>query len=64
MLDMTQGLDAALKQVEQRLPTDFPVKLANSIFQGVRRHIKLFNLGLAHAGKATKSNSNTSEKKL
>lgn len=62
MLDMTQGLDAALKQVEQRLPTDFPVKLANSIFQGVRRHIKLFNLGLAHAGKAAKSNSSTAEK--
>jgi len=42
MQDMTHRLDAALTAVEQRLPADFPVAVADSIFQGVRRHLEQF----------------------
>jgi len=45
MLDMTQRLDAALAAVEQRLPADFPMELARTVFQGVRQHLDLFNRG-------------------
>ncbi len=44
MLGMTQRLDTALDAVERRLPTDFPVELAHTVFQGVRRHLEQFNL--------------------
>lgn len=43
MLDMTHRLDAALVAVEKRLPPDFPLALARTVFQGVRRHLKQFN---------------------
>jgi serine/threonine-protein kinase HipA len=43
MQGMTQRLDAALTVVEQRLPADFPMALARSIFQGVRRHLAQFH---------------------
>ena len=43
MQDMTQRLDAALTAVEKRLPADFPVALANAVFQGVRLHLAQFN---------------------
>jgi len=42
MLDMTHRLDAALKAVEQKLPSDFPSPLANRVFQGARRHLDYF----------------------
>ncbi len=45
MLDMTHRLDAALTTVEQRLPADFPVELAHTVFQGVRQHLEQFNRG-------------------
>ncbi len=45
MLDMTHRLDAALDAVEQRLPADFPMELAHTVFQGVRRHMEQFNRG-------------------
>ncbi|MDP3139207.1 MAG: HipA domain-containing protein, partial [Burkholderiaceae bacterium] len=45
MLDMTHHLDGALAAIEQRLPADFPVALAHTVFQGVRRHLKQFNQG-------------------
>jgi serine/threonine-protein kinase HipA len=45
MLDMTDALDAALTAVEQQLPADFPVPLAQQIFQGTRRHLDQFNRG-------------------
>ncbi len=43
MQDMTQRLDAALTAVEKRLPADFPVALANAVFQGVQLHLAQFN---------------------
>jgi serine/threonine-protein kinase HipA len=43
MQDMTQRLDAALTAIEKRLPADFPMALANAVFQGVRRHLAQFN---------------------
>jgi serine/threonine-protein kinase HipA len=43
MLDMTHRLDAALAAVERRLPADFPMELAHSVFQGARRHLRQFN---------------------
>jgi len=43
MLTMTQRLDAALVAVERRLPSDFPVELAHTVFQGVRKHLDQFN---------------------
>jgi hypothetical protein len=45
MLGMTRRLDAALSAVEQRLPADFPMELAQSVFQGVRQHLDQFNRG-------------------
>ncbi len=50
MLDMTHRLDAALTAVEQKLPAGFPGALAQTIFQGARRHLQQFNRGplLAH----------------
>ena len=45
MLSMTRRLEAALCAVEQRLPVDFPMELAQSVFQGVRRHLDQFNRG-------------------
>jgi serine/threonine-protein kinase HipA len=43
MQNMTQRLDAALTAVEKRLPADFPMALANAVFQGVRLHLAQFN---------------------
>jgi serine/threonine-protein kinase HipA len=43
MLDMTHRLDAALAAVEQRLPADFPMELAHTVFQGVRQHLEQFS---------------------
>lgn len=45
MQAMTQRLDTALAAVERRLPADFPVQLAQAVFQGVRRHLEQFNRG-------------------
>jgi len=45
MVNMTQRLDAALTSVEQRLPADFPMHLAQTVFQGVRRHLAQFTVG-------------------
>lgn len=45
MQGMTLRLDAALDAVEQRLPADFPMALAHTVFQGVRRHLEQFNRG-------------------
>jgi serine/threonine-protein kinase HipA len=45
MLGMTHRLDAALSAVEQRLPANFPMELAQSVFQGARRHLDQFNRG-------------------
>ena len=45
MQGMTQRLDAALDAVEQRLPADFPMALAHTVFQGVRRHLEQFSRG-------------------
>lgn len=55
MLDMTRRLDTALSAVEQRLPADFPTPLAQTIFQGVRRHLNQFNRGSLMAGDATEA---------
>ena len=43
MQGMTHRLDVALTAVEQRLPADFPMGLAHTIFQGVRRHLAQFH---------------------
>jgi len=53
MVGMTHRLDAALTEVEQRLPADFPVELANAVFQGVRQHLEQFNRGAALSNDAT-----------
>ena len=53
MLDMALRLDAALTAVEQRLPADFPMALAHTVFQGVRQHLALFNRGRLQADEAT-----------
>ena len=45
MQGMTQRMDAALTAVEQRLPADFPMSLAHTVFQGARRHLAQFNRG-------------------
>ena len=45
MVDMTQRLDAALTTVEERLPADFPMQLAQVVFQGARRHLAQFTGG-------------------
>ncbi|MCM2339702.1 hypothetical protein [Rhodoferax sp.] len=45
MQGMTHRLDAALTTVEQRLPADFPMAMAHTVFQGVRRHLEQFNRG-------------------
>lgn len=42
MLGMVHRLDAALTAVERRLPTDFPVALAQTVFQGTRQHLEQF----------------------
>jgi serine/threonine-protein kinase HipA len=55
MLDMTQRLDAALTAVEQRLPSDFPVELARTVFQGVRQHLEQFKQGRLLAKEATET---------
>jgi serine/threonine-protein kinase HipA len=39
---MAQRLDEALVQVESKLPMDFPVVLAKSVFQGARYHLAQF----------------------
>ena len=43
MLAMTHRLDAALFAVEQRLPADFPLALAHTVFHGVRQHLGQMN---------------------
>ena len=55
MLDMTQRLDAALTAVEQRLPGDFPVELARTVFLGVRQHLEQFNRGHLLADKESET---------
>lgn len=55
MLDMTHRLDTTLVAVEQRLPADFPVELAHTVFQGVRRHLEQFNRGPVLADEATEA---------
>lgn len=47
MLDMAQRTQAALTAVEQDLPKDFPMPLAQAVFQGVRRHLQVFQLAAA-----------------
>ena len=42
MQNMALQLDAALVKVEKKLPSDFPMALANSLFQGVRQHLAQF----------------------
>ena len=42
MQNMALQLDAALVRVEKKLPADFPMALANSLFQGVRQHLAQF----------------------
>jgi serine/threonine-protein kinase HipA len=42
MQNMALQLDAALVKVENKLPADFPVELAHSLFQGVRQHLAQF----------------------
>lgn len=42
MQKMALQLDAALVKVEKKLPADFPMALANSLFQGVRQHLAQF----------------------
>lgn len=56
MQGMSRRLDAALTAVEQRLPADFPLELAHTVFQGVRRHLEQFNRGAVLADEATESN--------
>ncbi len=46
MLGITQRLDAALIEVEKRLPKDFPQELAGAVFNGAREHLKVFEKGL------------------
>ncbi|MBK1684991.1 type II toxin-antitoxin system HipA family toxin [Rhodoferax fermentans] len=43
MLEMVQRIDAALLAVEQALPPDFPMAMAQSIFAGTRAHLRKFN---------------------
>ncbi|OLP07451.1 toxin hipA [Rhodoferax antarcticus ANT.BR] len=50
MLDMTHRLDAALDAVEEQLPADFPMALAQTIFQGVSRHLKQFKTAGSTSG--------------
>lgn len=42
MQNMALQLDAALVKVEQNLSADFPMELANSVFQGARQHSAQF----------------------
>ena len=42
MCHMVEGAPAALEQVAQSLPADFPAALADSVFEGVRRHAQRF----------------------
>ena len=42
MQNMALQLDAALVKVENKLPADFPMELAHSLFQGVRQHLAQF----------------------
>jgi serine/threonine-protein kinase HipA len=55
MQGMTNRLDAALVAVEQRLPADFPVALARTVFLGVRQHLAKFNRGHLLAKEADSS---------
>jgi serine/threonine-protein kinase HipA len=55
MLDMTHRLDTALAAVERRLRADFPVELAHTVFQGVRRHLEQFNRGSVLPAEATET---------
>jgi serine/threonine-protein kinase HipA len=42
MQNMALQMDAALVKVERNLSADFPMELANSVFQGVRQHLAQF----------------------
>ena len=42
MQNMALQLDAALVRVEKKLPADFPMELAHSLFQGMRQHLAQF----------------------
>jgi hypothetical protein len=42
MCHMVEVAPAALEQVAQSLPADFPAALADSVFEGVRRHAQRF----------------------
>lgn len=61
MQDMTHRLDAALTEVAQHLPADFPMELANAVFQGVRQHLALFNREAALSTEATEAKNAKSE---
>ena len=50
MQNMALQLDAALVKVEKKLPADFPMALANSLFQGVRQHLAQFERQKAGSG--------------
>lgn len=43
MQNMTQRLEGVLTQVERDLPAGFPSRVAQTIFDGTRKHLKLFN---------------------
>jgi serine/threonine-protein kinase HipA len=43
MQNMTQRLDGVLTQVERDLTAGFPSRVAQTIFDGTRKHLKLFN---------------------
>lgn len=40
---MTHRLAGVLTQVERDLPAGFPSRVAQTIFDGTRKHLKLFN---------------------
>lgn len=43
MQNMAQQLDGVLTQVERDLPAGFPARVAQSVFDGTRKHLKLFH---------------------
>ena len=42
MQNMAARVDAALMHVESNLPAGFPARLAQTLFDGTRKHLKLF----------------------
>ena len=43
MQNMAQRVDGVLSQLERDLPVAFPARMAQAIFDGARKHLKLFN---------------------